>query len=319
MNNQLLFLDEKETTNIFDIFSNNSDVDSNCIFCGRCGSGKTDFAKKLATERMSKGDKIRIVDIGKSYQKFCDLFGGKYIDFANDPNICLNPFSNIIDMKEDIAAIVGLISQMVHTKSGRAFNEADQLIAKTAIWTVFDTYGTKGDIDKVYDVLKNQWFEKNLRAFTSEGEYGRWFNGPANLDIAYDDLVVFEMEGLINHPKLFEVVKLQVIRNLMATKARPQKQLIIMDEAWQLLSDSSPLVSIFNDGYIKNKSYQKSFICITQSIMDLPQLGELGAIIADNSSNLILFTLGDFEEASKKGIIHKFYKASQQICAGKIK
>jgi conjugal transfer ATP-binding protein TraC len=312
MNNNLLFSDEKGTAIPFDIFSINSDVDSNGIICGRTGSGKTVFAKKLATENMSKGHKIRIVDIGRSYHKFCGLYEGKYIDFANDPNICLNPFSNIIDIKEDIAAIVALISLMIYTKSGKAFTEVDKVIVKYAIWTVYETYGTKGDIDKVYEVLKNQGFEKELRAFTSEGEYGRWFNGPANFDIANDDLVVFEMEGLKAHPKLFEVITLQVIRNLMATKAYPQKQLIIFEEVWQLLGDSSPLVSIFNDGYLKNKSYQKAFICIIQSIMDLHQLGELGAIIADNSSNLIVFESGDFEEASKKGIFHRFYQASQQ-------
>lgn len=303
MNNNLLFTYENGVEFPFDILSNIRDVDSNGIICGRCGSGKSLFAKKLVTERMAKGDKIRIVDIGHTYHKICDFYEGKYLEFKKDCNICLNPFSNIIDVKEDIATIVDLISQMIYTKSGRALNEADQSIIKAATWAVYDKYGTKGDIDKVYDVLKNQWFEKELRAFTGAGKYGRWFNGPANLDIANDDFVVFELEGLKPHPKLFEVVSLQVIRNLMATKVCHQKQLIIFDEAWQLLGDSSPLVSIFNDGYLKNKAYQKSFICITQSIMDLHQLGEIGAIIAANSSNLIVFASGDFEEASEKVVL----------------
>lgn len=330
----MIFLGRKGQIIPFDIFNKTSN-NYNGLICAESGSGKSVLANRLVMESYASGARIRMIDIGGSYKKTCRIVGGKFINFSKDSDICINPFSNIIDILDDIASIAAVVSQMIFSNSKRIPTETEYTIIKAAIRAVYELYGTDGDIDKVYEALKTpskhmpMFYEMeeaceneenclidikksstelafNLRTFTTEGEYGRWFNGTANLDIANDDFVVLELEELKAQPELFAVVTLQVINLITAgvyLSDRSKKQLITFDEAWQFFGDSALLSIVIEEGYRKARKYFCSFFCITQSVMDTQQFGQVGSVIRSNSAYKLYLQSSDVDRASKEGVI----------------
>ncbi|MBU1171342.1 MAG: TraC family protein [Proteobacteria bacterium] len=329
----MLFTGRKGQIVAFDLFSKTSN-NYNGLISAESGSGKSFVTNKIAYEMFASGAKIRLIDIGGSYRKLCSILNGKFINFSKRSRICLNPFSNITDIDEDIASIAAVISQMIFSKSQKAPEQSEYTIIKAAIRSVYEIYGTKGDIDKVCETLRSpkkhmaMFYEMeesceednclvdlkklstemafNLRTFTREGEYGKWFNGPATLNIATDEFVVLELDELKVQPELFNVVTLQLI-NEITTAAylsdKSQKQVIIFDEAWQFFGESSLLAQVIEEGYRKARKSGVSFFCITQSVMDTQQFGKVGAVIRANSANKLMLQSSDIQQASAQKII----------------
>ncbi len=316
----------------FDIFSSVSN-NYNGLICAESGSGKSFVTNKIAYEMWASGCKIRLIDIGGSYKKLCKIVDGKFINFSKNSEISLNPFTCITDFDEDIASVSAVVSQMIYSKSGKVPNETESTTIKAAIQSVYDLYGNQGDIDKIYEVLKsphkyitvlNEMDEDcgencmtdirrnstemayNLRSFTSEGEYGRWFNGPATLDIDSDDFIVLELEELKAQPELFNVVTLQLINMITSgvyLSDRSKKQMIIFDEAWQFFGESSLLAQVIEEGYRKSRKYFGSFFTVVQSLLDTQQFGRVGSVIRANSAYKLMLQSSDIEKASRDKVI----------------
>ena len=329
----MLYVGRKGQLIPFDIFAGNN---YNGSICASSGSGKSFVTNKMVYELYASGAKIRIVDIGGSYKKLCDILGGKFINFSTDSKICLNPFTHITNIDEDIASLVACITQMIFSKSQRSPNETESTTIREAIKAVYKAHGNNGNIDSVYEALKSpskyimvfaemeEGCEEdncgmdikkgatemayNLRAFTSEGEYGQWFNGEATLDISKDEFVVLELEELKAQPELFNVVTLMIINEIsngVYLSDRTQRQVVVIDEAWQFLGDISALAVIIEEGYRKARKYAASFWCITQSLLDTKGFGRVGAVINSNSDHKLMLQApaSDIESAQYEKII----------------
>lgn len=331
-NPHILFVGRKGQILPLDVFSSFSN-NYNGLICAESGSGKSFVTNKIAFEMWASDCKIRLIDIGRSYEKLCAIVDGKFINFSKNSGISLNPFTCIVDIDEDIASISAVISQMIFSKSGKIPNETESTTIKMAIQCVYDIYGNEGDIDKIYAVLKSPHkymtvlsemdedcgencmvdirknsteMAYNLRSFTSEGEYGRWFNGPATLDIDQDDFIVLELEELKAQPELFNVVTLQLI-NMITTGVylsdRSKKQMIIFDEAWQFFGESTLLAQVIEEGYRKSRKYGASFFTVVQSLLDTQQFGRVGSVIRANSAYKLMLQSSDLEKASREKIV----------------
>ena len=117
----------------FSIFSKMAN-NFNGFIAGTSGGGKSFFLNMLAFCLLTAGTLLRIIDIGGSYKRLAHIFGGKYLDFGRDSDICLNPFSNIVDMEEDLAAISAIVMQMVYSASDSpVIAEEEYTLAKDAV------------------------------------------------------------------------------------------------------------------------------------------------------------------------------------------
>lgn len=332
-NPQCMFVGRKGQIIPFDLFSNQAN-NYNALICATSGAGKSFLTNNIAYNYHMAGGVLRIIDIGGSYKKLCNIVGGKFINFAPTSNLCLNPFSNIKDIDEEITAIAAIVAQMIFSSSKSSPSEEEHTLIKAAIRAVFEEYGIQGDITKVYDVLREPTktlemlhelecgddnscikdiktvstkLAMNLRSFTKFGEYGKWFSGPASLNIETDSFTVLELEELRAQPELFQVVTLQVLNyvtgNLyLGDRAIPK--LVIFDEAWQFFQgDSTMLAEIIVSGYRRARKYNASFTCITQSTLDIDMFGNIGQVILSNSAYKFYLQSGDFEKAKSKNII----------------
>ena len=316
----------------FDIFAKCAN-NYNALIAAGSGAGKSFMMNYMVFNYFASGAAIRIIDIGGSYKKMCSVVGGNFISFKKDANICMNPFSDIRNINDEIGVLGAIVGQMAYSGTGKPTNETEMTLIKNAIRQVYSDYGTQGDINAVYKVLaspsKNadeitdlecgddnkcisdlfsisSKLAFNLRSFTSQGEYGKWFNGKATLNIEADDFVVLELEELKPQKDLLNVITLEILNYVTANLYlgdRSRKRLIIFDEAWQFFKHGSLLKDVIEEGYRRARKYGGSFTTITQSLLDFESFGQVGEVIMGNSAFKFLLESHDFEKASHKKLI----------------
>lgn len=72
-----------------------TDTNFNACIIGPSGTGKSFLSNTIHCSNLQAGIKTFIVDKGGSYKGICESFGGEYVEFTEDANICLNFFSNL--------------------------------------------------------------------------------------------------------------------------------------------------------------------------------------------------------------------------------
>jgi len=81
---------------VFDHRANNH----NFLVCANSGAGKSFMMNKLVGDYYGHGSKVRIIDIGYSYQKQTLLNKGRYVDIGQEAaRLCLNPFTSVSSKK----------------------------------------------------------------------------------------------------------------------------------------------------------------------------------------------------------------------------
>jgi conjugal transfer ATP-binding protein TraC len=284
---------------------------NNALISAGTGSGKSYLMNRLLTDQLSTSGIVRVFDLGNSYKKLAELHDGNFIYFGHDSKICVNPYTTIRSIDEEIGILSLIISQMVWSSSKDKPSETQMTIIKTAARQVWDDYGNDGRIDYVkkalidfdacltrHDIdlanscngkIKDQATELafNLSDFCDKGPYAHWFNGRSTLNIEQDRFVVLELEELVAMEELFNVVIMQIVnyvtQNLYLSD-RSNRRTIVFDEAWKWFKEGSFLGEVVENGYRLARKYYGSFITIFQSMMDLKKFGKSGQVLNENSA-----------------------------------
>jgi conjugal transfer ATP-binding protein TraC len=295
-NNQVMSLD------FFD-----SNTNYNGVIAAASGSGKSFFANELITSYLSMGSQFFVIDVGRSYKNLCDELKGEFIEFTEDSNICLNPFSFINNFDEDCESLVGTIVAMVQENDGLTDPQLANL--RIVLGEVWGEKGKSSQIDDVANKLRNSNDQRmkdmgnQLYPFTSKGNYGKWFIGDATVSFK-NNFTCLELEELKAKPPLQRVVLLMLISQIqyaMYLGGGDKRKFLIIDEAWELLSHPS-IAKFIEGGYRKFRKYRGSAFVITQNINDLYGSAS-GKAIADNSAWKLLLgqTAEAIEQVKKEG------------------
>ena len=240
-----------------------------------------------------------MLDIGRSYEKLAKLLGENFLMFDAQADICLNPFSLIKDYNEEADILTGLVTTMAApTEPLTDFQNAG---LKRVLNYVWENEGPEMTVDSLAAALKSEDdtrlrdIGEQLYPFTSKGEYGRFFNGQNNIDFA-GRLTVIELEQLRGRKQLQQVVLLMMIYQIqqdMYLGQRDRRKLVIIDEAWDILTQGN-VATFIEHGFRRFRKYGGSAIVVTQSINDL-YASDSGEAIAENSAIKLL--LGQTREA----------------------
>jgi conjugal transfer ATP-binding protein TraC len=307
----------------------------NGLVCATTGGGKSFFVNYLVFNYYSTGAKIRIIDIGGSYKKMTKLFGAKYLDFDEDSNVCLNPFTNVSTenaerTQADLMIIAPIVAQMIFSSGSQSPDDTDMSLVKAAVRWAWQYKGNGAGIDDVHCFLNN--FSKysndggvdlagkaatlayNMTDFCTWGPYGKFFNGASTFNISDSDFVVLEMEALEKHKELFRVVVMQVINAVTQDLYMGElgvKKLVVFDEAWKFLGSqpggaggaNDAIKAVISEGYRRARKRNASFTIITQSILDLLQFGSAGDVIRSAAPFKFYLESGDFEKAKNVNLL----------------
>ncbi len=288
--------------NIFD----NPAGNFNFVVVGASGSGKSFMVNDMVRNLLGAGVQIRIIDVGRSYEKFCEAVDGQYIEFTNEGNIVIPPFQLVEEetaeksVSEDKDAIsdLELVSKifMSMCSPSNTLNEYQQSKIKRIIQNTWKKHHQNATVDHVYDALLSEKMtgtdDKDIEinrladqmwAYTTEGPYGKFFNGELTLNFE-NDFVVLELEELKDKPGLQQVVMQLVIQKIMQEMYldhdRTKKKACIVDEAWQLLT--AAVASFLGEGYRRARKYGAAFGTATQSVSDYYQTPEAQAALVNS-------------------------------------
>ncbi|MBU9211631.1 type IV secretion system protein TraC [Burkholderia multivorans] len=264
----------------FDLFDNKGG-NYNFAVAALSGSGKSVLVNEMAFRYLGTGTKVWIIDVGRSYRNLCELLDGEFIEFSDERSntICLNPFSMVVDINNDMEMLLPLVAQMASPRE--PLDNYGYAALAAAIKRVWDQKGRKATITDVYELLRTgrlgdegererdlSRLATALEPYTRYGVYASYFEGEANIQF-HKNLVVLELEELKSKKDLQAVVMQLMMYRITQEMYldRSRRKLVIIDEAWDLMGSGSS-AGFIEAGYRRARKYGGAFGTITQSVED---------------------------------------------------
>ncbi len=262
----------------------------NVAIAGTSGSGKSLLLNEIAASYLGTGARVWIIDVGRSYEKACRNFGGSFIEFTENAGLSLNPFTFVDDIDEDMELLQPLLAQMVSPREPLEGFQYSTL--GSAIKKVWRAKGREMTVTDIHDLLATGRLDdpndsdkegsgsategdrrlKDLAAmlqpYTRDGTYGKYFDSHATIDFS-SDFIVLELEELKAKKDLQTVVLLIVMYRITREMyfSRDRKKIVIIDEAWDLLSGGAT-AEFIEAGYRRARKYKGAFMSATQGVDD---------------------------------------------------
>lgn len=286
----MMFLTRHGQPATFDLFD--TDGNNNGYICAESGAGKSFITQGIVRDYLAEGAKVWAIDAGRSYFKLNKMVGGEFIEFSPESDICLNPFTHVEDLDEEMDVLKATLAKMAAPEDGLS----DHLLSilEQAIASVWQKYGSSATPAAVGEWLQEQAHSAEANRLATQlfpftgGAYSRWFNGVNSLDFT-KDFVVLELQDLKGRKALQQVILLQLMSriNHEIFLTRGRRKILIVDEAWELLDDpimAKALVAI----YRKARKHEGGVIVVTQSVADLAKSENSKAIIDNSTWSFIL-------------------------------
>lgn len=267
-----------------DIFANRNG-NYNALVIGTSGSGKSVLAQEIVMSMLATGGRVWVFDIGRSYQHCVEMTGGQWIDFEEGVPLCINPLDTVENPEDMIEEIAGIVTVMMNGDEPMEMTDAERL--KLAILEVIREARSSGETPTLSALAQKLAASSSpglksaavrLAAYARGGRYEHWFEGAGNIDFTAP-LVVLEMQGLANKPTLQNVTLLILIMRIfeeIRKRPRSEKKLIVIDEAWRLLTGES---GRFIEWACRTlRKYGAGIVCISQSMQDFEASGTARAV-----------------------------------------
>lgn len=231
-----------------DLFDNEGNY--NFAIIGAPGSGKSVLMNEMAWSYRAISAKVWMLDLGRSFEKLCRKAHGTYIEFRPNVDICLDPFTHIVDIQEDIDMLVPGIAKMCsmqHTLDEVQYKAISAMVLK--LWA---QYGNDLRITALRDAFKSGTLQElgvvndqrikdlaiMLNPYAKGGQYARFFDGRNNVDFT-NDFIVIENEELKRRPDLHAVVNILLLHRITGEMylTRNSRKVLFVDELKQQLGD----------------------------------------------------------------------------------
>ncbi|NVP00688.1 ATP-binding protein [Photobacterium damselae subsp. damselae] len=276
----------------------NSKPNYNTIIYAESGAGKYVLGNEIIRSYLSVGTKIWAINAGESYEKLSSSFHGNFIAFSQHDDISVNPFT------------------MINENDPDAFNEALEPLTKLiAAMTFGNDVMSDYQYKAIEKILIDIWHDKQssmliddvaeaclsdedsricdigrqLYSFTSNGQYGKYFDKPHNVTFR-GNFNILQLGGLSENYALqsviFYLLVVQIQQEIFkeCKKNRTVKNIILIDEAWQLLGNNPTVTEFMGLTARRARKYNTALIIITKSIIDL-DVSSVGCTIAKNAAN----------------------------------
>lgn len=299
-NGGLLLVSRAGQVATFDLLQ--TSINYNFVIVAASGSGKSFLANEIVCDFLSKGGIARLIDVGRSYQRFCEVMGGENIVFSNDNPMSLNPFSDI-KTEDDLNEMMPMLKDLLRLMAYPLTSEEDtpayqyQLIEK-AIAEAWREFGSDCELAHVADWLEKYKGDGSTRGFDlalqlepfSKGRYRKWFSGPRTVEFN-KPLVVIELEELKQDAALqavvLQLVMYQVTKEMYLTDRRIPK-LLAIDEAWDLMGGLKT-GRFIETAFRRMRKYNGIAGVITQSFEDFEKSPAARAAIENAAWKFILY------------------------------
>lgn len=298
-----IFTSHRGQVVLFDPYD--SKTNFNGVVFAESGAGKSFVSQQLVCDLLSQGGKVWIIDQMRSYQKLCSIVDGEFIEFSEESQICLNPFTFIVNIDEEMDMLKAVFAKMAAPDGG--LDDYRMAVLEQAVKATWDHYGTTSSVSEVAEWCLAQPDPRvsdigsQLYPFTRSGVNGRWFNGACNINF-HKNFICLELQELSSKRTLQQVVLMLLLDRIgveMYFSKKDQKKVVFVDESWSLIDD--PLVGkALSAGFRKVRKNDGAMWIITQSIADLYESPNGRAIIDNCAWQFILQQRSESIESAVK-------------------
>jgi conjugal transfer ATP-binding protein TraC len=270
----------------------------NVTVTGRSGSGKSVCMQELMASILGLGGRVFVMDVGRSFEKTCRMLEGQFIEFSRKKQLCLNPFATLDVANEEATEDALTVLKSVIRLMAAPINGVDDKGAALLEQATLEAFRERGCNTDITDIAERLLSMKDIMAedlgkmlypYTKKGSYGRYFNGPSNIDLD-NPLVVIELEELKERKDLQAVVVQMMIVNItnkMFLGDRKTPFGIFFDEAWDMLRGSQS--GVFIETLARRlRKYRGSLVTGTQSVNDFYSCDGARAAWENSDWNLFL-------------------------------
>jgi conjugal transfer ATP-binding protein TraC len=270
----------------------------NFIVVAASGSGKSFFINEIVADFLARDGMVRILDVGRSYQRTCEIVGGVNLIFDPNNPVSMNPFYGI-DQEKDLAEMLpmlkALLRQMAYPLQAEEDTPSWEYQAlEAAVVAAWDTHRETTELRHVYDWLlahhdtRARDLAFQLAPFAT-GRYAPWFTGARQ--VKFDNkFIVVELEELNTDPELQSVVLTlcihQITKEMYLSDVRIPK-LLAIDEAWALLGNMKTGAFI-ETAFRRARKYNGIAGVITQSFEDFTRSPAARAAIQNAAWKFVL-------------------------------
>jgi len=274
------------------------------LLVGSTGSGKSFMTNYLLTNFLieSENNHVIIIDIGGSYRKLCQLFGGEYLSVDLSEKYAFNPFpekASIVGSKgfdEDAMAYLTLILERMIVEKDESLDSIGENVLAKAIKAAYAVGNspTLKDVRQALSTLSGdgevqqlaKHFSNKLEMW-SDDRYAKIFNTSKRLNLE-NRIIVFDLEHLSQHPRL-QSVYFYVIREIIDSKLQNKnlKKMIVIDEGWRFFNDDIGSRLIENL-YRTARKMNGMILSISQSPADFLNTKAANAIISNSYVKYVL-------------------------------
>lgn len=286
----LMFVGRRGQISNWSNFSNR-DGNYNMAIAAKSRAGKSFLMQELIFDVLCQNGVVRVIDLGRSYEKFCHLVGGQYIEMG--PKVCINPFTHIVDISKSLSQVKSIVATMAHPNGN--ITDKELAFITTSIQLAWEKKKNTTTLTDVVLALKtiDDVVAKDLvillQKYTKGGQFESYFEGRSTIDVG-NKFIVLELEELKDKSDLKSVVVLSIMLQITEEfygLPRDIKKLCVIDEAWDLLHSSKQTAEFIEAGYRRVAKQNGAFATIVQSINDYFR-NEMGIAIFENSDNQII-------------------------------
>lgn len=297
---EIEFLGKKGTPFFWNPFSTGFLPGSNYNVCisGAPGSGKSVLMKEMISKVIGAGGKAFVLDMGRSFKKFCHFLGGQHIELNVTSPLNLNPFTGVptghdkrsVEEREEMLAIIRSIFQVM-AASKQETSDLQDAYLEQAVRYSWEKYGNKSSVDTVKEFLDRHENKvandlgQTLSPFCTSGSFDHFSNKAANTDFK-EKLTVIETDHLRDYPSLTAVVVPMLILRIIQEMARGDRKtpfLIIIEHACHVLG-RGVMEEFISKATRTARQYKGSFVFGAQHLTDYFKSESPGATEAFNCS-----------------------------------
>lgn len=288
-----------------DPFSNHLD-NLNAFIAGTSGSGKSTTMNYYLINLLATGVKALIIDVGGSYRRTLEIFGGAYISVSERSGLSLNPFftheelfqsDDQEDHERRFQLLMAVFERMLQDIDRPELRLAERALLAHALRQTYQTVvGRTPILADLVEVLR-RWTSEDpadaeiARRFVRD--LGTWLgtsliNRPSSLRLTCG-LAAFDLKGLEHDKNLSEVVMLilaGVIWNLVM-RDRSEKKVVVFDECWTFLSSPSS-AKLIASLYRTSRKYRCGVVALSQGVEDFTNSPIAGALVGNSATRYLL-------------------------------
>jgi conjugation system TraG family ATPase len=289
---------------------------------GPSGSGKSFFMNTLMASNFTQGMHCFIIDIGYSYKRTCELFGGRYIDWTEENPLEFNPFWVESPKRVGEEKIESLMNVLFTLWLKREASKAEESILREILLRYYEALHENREIFPCFNSffeyvqfyhqgLKEKDSSKEteyfdfpnffivLRQFYEGGSYAYLLNATERMDLVSERMIVFELEKIKEHRLLMSIVTIMIIDTFLSKLfqlPKEVKKVILMEEAWKaMLNPAMANFMLYLNKTIRKYGGESN--TATQELEDILGNPFVKNAIVANCATKILFDQSDYKDA----------------------